>query len=89
MPHHFPRVDESPCLLIGQEIGIPAIISPEDLSNPQVDELSVMTFVAGAYTLKPAGPDAPPRSAAYTDVRGGGDLRFARDLPAMSPRRFR
>eukprot|EP00045_Choanoeca_perplexa_P015610 m.198314 g.198314 ORF g.198314 m.198314 type:complete len:186 (-) comp17040_c0_seq2:21-578(-) len=51
----------------GEEVGIPAIISPEDLSNPNVDELSVMTYVAGAYTLKPAGPDAPPRGQAYTD----------------------
>jgi hypothetical protein len=33
--------------LTGEALGIPALVAAEDLANPNVDELSVITYVSG------------------------------------------
>lgn len=67
-------------MLAQDSLGIPMVITPEEIANPMVDELSVMTYVAYFFDgkLKPGAPlkfnaalqDAEDQGATHAHVQG-------------------
>lgn len=43
--------------LARRELGIPLVLSPEDLASPSLDELSAMTYLS--YFVKHGSPGLP------------------------------
>ena len=53
-------------------LGVPQLVTPEEMTNPNCDELSMMTYLSQYPNakLKPGAPAGPPKpSADPTKVR--------------------